>query len=646
MPGPPLLARADKLVDRLTAADVRSETLDKDRKKLAAQTRAAEEARTGLGHVADPAPVKRCLALLDGAEERARALHVLDHRLIAARQELTERVSRLGMGVADVDALATLQLPDLAAAEVALRDVRNAGDTLQRQKEEQARLEEQLAQIEARLETLNAGRPAPTEGAIDIARRERDGLWTTLRPLALRQRVPVEGDPSTALRLDRAIVAADLLADERQTETNRLAALAQAELDRADFKVRIDMALKRVAEAKGRVDEVHATWLSLWTASGNTPPADDRATALLREAEAIRQARETIRKAAAEGENAREVVRWDRERNSNLRHELGLPPLGDAPLRIADIRDAIAELESRFQQARDHEHDLKQLNQTASEIVSREQEITRESEALAVEAAEIFPLLMIRAAARIEEARAALDLWREALALVADFGTAERRVAGIERDEKAFIARVNELLQRAGTAPTDDDAFTAAKLLRTRLDEARLARSTADAANAALESRRKALASALAAQDRVDTDMAMVLSAAQIESSEDLPLLLDRQEDAAGCDERIADARLRLNDIRGSLSEVEIRAAVAGRDDSALARLIAEAEAEHEGASSARDTAIERDTQAKTALEALQQREGAAGAAQEEQDAVAAIAESSRTFYPRARRGTHANGRD
>lgn len=632
MPGPPLLARADKLVDRLGAAAVRSETLTTDRTKLAANRRAAEEARADLGHVADPAPAKRCLVLLDGAEERERALRVLDHRLVSARQELTERVSRLGIGVPDIEALATLPLPDLSAAEAALRDVRNAYDTLKRQKEAQAGLEEQLAQIEVRLEALNAGRPAPTEAAIDITRRERDGLWATLRPLALRHRVPTEDDSPTALRLDHAIVAADLLADERQTETKRLAELAQAELEIADIKVRIDMAIKRVSDAKDRVDEAGTAWLSLWAASSNTPPADERAIALLREAEAIRQARDTVRKDGAEGENAREAVRWDREKNSKLRHQLGLPPLGDAPLRIVDIRDAIAELESRFLQARNHEHDLKQLNQTASEIENREREITRESEALAVEAAYIFPLLMIRAEARIEEVRAALDLWREALALVADLGTAERRVTGIERDEKAFIMRVNELLQRAGTTPTDDDAFSAAKHLRAKLDAARLARSRVDAAIAALDDRRKTLASAQSAQDRVDADMAMILSAAGTESSEELPLLLDRLDDGADCDKGIAAARLRLDDIRGSLSVAEIRAAVAGKDDNALARLVAEAEAEHERASSARDTAIERDTQTKSALEALQQREGAAIAAQEEQDAVAAIAEAVERF--------------
>jgi uncharacterized protein YhaN len=58
----------------------------------------------------------------------------------------------------------------------------------------------------------------------------------------------------------------------------------------------------------------------------------------------------------------------------------------------------------------------------------------------------------------------------------------------------------------------------------------------------------------------------------------------------------------------------------------------AEIEGAHSEARAARDAAIEEDTQARSTLAALDRREGAAAAAQEEQDAVAEIAEAVERF--------------
>lgn len=632
LPDLPLLERAKVLVDKMRDAVIHGEALARDRARLAEERRTVEEARAALGHVADPVPLQRRLARLDGAEERERTLRALEYRLQAQQAQLAERVGRLGHGVADAGALAALPLPALAVIEAALRELKAAGDGHDRQRENLAGLEEQRGQAEARLASLRSGRPAPTEDVIAAARDERDAAWTALRPLALGERGRQASDPGLAQRIDRALVAADQLADERQVETQRLAALAQAERDIADVSVRIETAAKRVDEAAARREGLKTEWVSLWNPCGLALAADERAPAFLREAELIRQARDVIRQELAQGAAQRETVQADRTETDRLRHELGLPPLGDAPLRMADVREAIASTEARFLEARDHERDLSQLEQAAADLAARQRDGAVEAEARATEAAEIFPRLAIRSGALAGEARAAIDLWREALPQFSALRSLETRITAIERDEAVFIGRVGELLAEVGDTVADGNAFASAQRLRKRLESAGQARSKALAAQESLATRRAALTVANETLRQAEATLAELLGIAQCTSAEALPALLDRLDRASVCDGRIAEARERLDGLRGGRSEDEVRIAIDGRDDEALAMAAGEIEGAHAEARASRDAAIEEDTQARSALAALDRRDGAAAAAQDEQDAVAEIAEAVERF--------------
>lgn len=631
LPGAPLLARADALVDRLAAVEVRGATLDEDQRNLAARRAELERGQGDATPAEDPAPLRRRIAALDGAEARERALRSLDIRLAASRAELAERTTRLAIGISDADALAVLALPLMDAAQAALRLVRETGEMAVRQRQAHAELLEQLGQLEARLTAITAGRVAPTEAMIEAARRERDAFWAAVRPLVLLERGPAPGDHAAALGLDRALGGADQLVDERLRETARLADIASAEREIAGLKVRVEAANARVVEAEARHEAAGAAWRELWAASRLAPPADERAIAVLREAEAIRAGREAARREAAEAAGQQTETQRDRADYARLRADLGLPAPGDGPMRMAELRDALSEREARFQMARDRERDLGGLDRQQAELAVRSSEIARERDAVAEEAAAVFPLLAIRPAAPVEEARAALGLWREALTFDEKLGTAEHRIAGIERDEANFIARMRELQQRASLA-AEGDAIEIARHLRVRLTAARQARARADAAEAALQVRRTALEQARSAIERGEAALAVLVEPVPTTAREDLLALLDRLERAAAIDTRLGEIGARLADLRGSRSEAEIRAEVADKDDEALARLAAEAEAAHAAARQARDLAVARDTQARLALEALEQREGAAAAAQEEQDALAGIAGAIERF--------------
>lgn len=629
LPGPPLLARAEALADRLQEHAVLRKALDRDAEALARRRREADAEI--LPAAEDPAPLKRQLDALDGAEERAVHAETQARRLAAARAALEARLARLPFGPWDVEAVMRRPLPDRAAADAALARLAAASEARARAREQRDGLAEQTDQLAARRRVLDGAGTAPTAQAIATAREARDGLWRALRPVALAQRPAAPEDAARAEGFERALSAADRLADDRLGESRRLADLARTDLDLADTRTRLAAAEARAAAAEGEANAALEHWQALWAAGGLAPAPDAGAVALLREVEAARQAAEALALQQAEADQLAAAALGDRVRADALRAALGLPPLGDAPLRMAEARAAVSAREAAFQRRRELLRDRSRLDEAGADLNARRSALDTQRDAVAGEAAEMFPALAIRPAATAEEARAALRLWQEAAALHAQLATAERRIAGIEQDEARFAAAMEALLGRLGDGASED-LFATVRALRRRLDGARQARARADAAEALLAERAAAAADARAALERAGAGLSEALARAGASDAADLPRQVEKLETAARCTAAISAARLRLDDLRGDRSVEEVRAEIAGRDDAALARHAAEASEAHDAARAARDAAIVEDTRAQAAQEALTRTAGAARAAQEVQDAIADMGAAMERF--------------
>lgn len=631
LPSTPLLARAEGLAERLDARKLRAEALAAALESHAGETAATEAVGVDLAEAEDPEPLRRRLVALDGAEERARALDGAFARLKAARMELDERLRRLGPIGLDLESLGVAPLPAVAGAEGMLRAAEEAAGAVARLEEARAGLAEQKVLAESRRTALDAGGTAPTEAALATARQARDTLWHQLRPLAFAERAADPNDRGTAQGLDRALAAADRMADERQRATRRLAELAQAAREIAELDLRLAALAERRADAEGRLGAAQESWAALWTPSGLRQPADARAIAFLREVEAIRQARAAIVRQEAEGEATRGAVALDRDAAEELRRDLGLPSLGAGPLRMAELREAVARLDHRYQEARDRTRDLARLARTRDDLARRQAALDEDGRSLAMESAGLLPQLAIRPDAPAGEVRAALGLWREAAGLSSTLAKLEHRIFAIARDQDAFVARVADLARQAGDEP-GDDAGAAARRLRQRLDGAKEARARAQAADTALAARRAALAEAAADFARAEAAVATVRAAAGDVPTGALGGMLDRLELAASRMGRLDEARRRLADMCRGRDLEEVRAATTGEDDATLESRAAEAAAAHAVARMERDRAVEKDAQARAAHAAFDTREGAARAAQDEQDAVAAMAEAVEAF--------------
>jgi len=631
LPPAPLLARAEALADRFKACSLGAQALASGLEEHARELARVEAAQAGLGPVEDPAPLRRRLDALDGAEERARGLEAGLARRAAAGTALDGRVLRLGQPGLTLDALAILPLPAVAAAEALLRQVVETAEARARQDAAIADLAEQKQLAAARHAALDGGGTAPTEAAVAAARAVRDGLWQRLRPLALGERPAGDADRDAALDLDGALAAADRVADERQRETHRLAELSRLARDMADLDLRLGAAGGRRGEADAQAAAARAAWASLFTASGLSFPADARAIAFLKDVEAIREARDELRRQEAEGETARAAVAFDRTSVAALRQDLGLAALGDAPLRMAEIRDAVERLERQHRDVRDQARDLARLARTRDDLARRKADLDAERAALDAEAADVLPRLAIRPGAPAEEMRAALGLWRSAASETAGLAGVEHQISAIERDEAAFAGRVADLARRTGEDPAGDP-IALARHLRKRLEEARQASARAQAARDALDARRAAVAEATRERDRAHAAVAALRASAGAVPPDAFAAVLDRLDAASAMAGRAEEARRRLADMCRGRDVAAVRAATAGHDDATLAARAEEAGAAHALARAARDEAVARHAEAEAALRALDMREGAAHAAQAEQDAAAAIAEAVEDF--------------
>lgn len=624
LPGRPLLARAGDLLGQMRDLAGRRDALAQDEEGLIRARRVLDATASGLPPAEDPAPLRRAIDALDGAEARETARASLARQLAAAREAQAARLARLPYGPWQITPLARAPLPDAATAEQALRAITAAADTLARLKEQGAELEGQHEQWVARRAMLDAAGTAPTAQAIAAARDRRDGLWQNLRPALLGQRPPEADDAARAEDFEHAMTASDRLADDRLSASQRLADISHADIALAELAARRASHATRVMAAEADLDAARLRWQRLWSEAGLSPEPDPRALAFLQEVAALRADADERARQQADLSHQDAVCHQERAQVEQLHVQLQLPALGAGPIRLAVLRGAIGERDEAFARQRDLIRDRKRLDEQSAHLTRQRATLDAKARACAEEAESVFPVLAIRAAAPLQEVQAALELWQEAPALAEKLATAERRIAGIEQDEIHFTAQVEALLAQLD-APAGDDLCGTVRALRARLDGARQARAKADAADATLAERTIAATAAAATLARAETGLQEVLAQAGLDDAAALPMLIDRLTEAATLRADLAQARARLDSECGDRSLDEVRAAIAERDDDALVRDAATAAAAHSAARAARDEAVERHTQARAALAALEQRAGAAAAAQEAQDAVAEL---------------------
>ena len=507
----------DSVVQRVPShaavADVRNR-LNK-RAGLVAGIRAADRAlaeageRTAdaefrLGETEESVDVSRLRALVSAA--RRESGDVLS-RIRTAGRELEE-------ALASVDTHFVRLRPALASAEAAAALAVPSAQEVQGQREREARLAQERARIEDRIDV--------TEKELAEARQVRDRILTSERPVGEREvadlrsrrdtgwqlvrRRYIEGEPvaeeevrafadrdtSLPWAYEQSVRAADAGAD-RRVET----AGAHAQLEQANRRVRdligsLEALREEEASAGQRTKDAQEDWRSLWEGAPFEPLAPDVMLAWL-------DIHERVRQAVALGD------RWQRELASCRREESEATGLVLSELQALGIDTdglAAAGLPAVLERGSDvrehHEQRAKERSAlqtevkrtTAAEEAKRTalEEAKSELEAWTAEWSRAVAALGISAATEPEAVQAQLDVIDTMRAPADEIAhLRDRRIILIRRDIQSYEETVRDLAAAVAPDLSERDPDEAQIEMERRLEVAQETERKAEAQDLAIE---------------------------------------------------------------------------------------------------------------------------------------------------------------
>ncbi|HET6605278.1 MAG TPA: AAA family ATPase [Rhodopila sp.] len=198
-------------------------------------------------------------AQLADAAKALRDAQADEHRALAALVRWTGTADALQVLKVPLDSEIARSAETIAAGREAVRAIDLRLEVLDRE----------LTELDAAATADAAAGELPTQAAIDAARTRRDQAWAAIR------RVHIEGgkleadDP--AVDFETLIRAADLLADRRMQEQQRVATAELRQTQRLERQILRDKAAADRACAAEQLGRVEAAWRGLWHPSGIEP---------------------------------------------------------------------------------------------------------------------------------------------------------------------------------------------------------------------------------------------------------------------------------------------------------------------------------------------------------------------------------------
>ena len=566
-PADPGIARAKALIE------ARRRAAEKHRDAIVQRDRAAAERdrlRQATGAEAiDPEPLKRRLGAMPDVAADADRVRRERAACEAEARALAEEVARLDPNPGDIDALAKAPLPDEASLAQHVRIDEKAAETRRAAQIALANAGRALRVGEAALAKLAADAKAATRADLNAARERRDigfeRLGAALDGEAAERRERFEAVRSLSH-------AADTLANSLLADTARAARLQAAREDLAARREDLARAEADVAASEAAAAQASAQWRALWAASGLEPGAPaqmarwrERAAGLLARRAELTRRRAEVEALAVKLEGARAALRA-------LLAEFGVEARAEtsADLLHREARSHLDSLQAAWMRSREIEIARKRAEHDA---VEAEAALRREAGALETHAT-AWPAAMagigLPGEASIEEAEAALEVWRSVALPRQTMARETRSIEGIEEDIASFAAGVAAVVGAAAPAlaragPSESLAELAANLAQARRAEdarKRLRQAMAKRAGVrrGLLARRELFARTLA-------DAGLRLGIADPAA---LAPALDRHERRAALVEERERLRRDLAEIADGLDEAALRAEHADLDFSVL----------------------------------------------------------------------------
>jgi uncharacterized protein YhaN len=359
----------------------------------------------------------------------------------------------------------------VAAAEAAL------GQSLHARQELGRALDAERAQHEA----IAAAGPLPDAAAIAAARAQRDQGWQLIHRRAFTATPPTAaeeaawaGTESLALAYERAVNAADMLADQRISETDRLARTAEIARRIADLQARLAAAERACAEAEAACATARAPWQASLAALGLDGGAG------LEEVRALLAAHDRLIEADRDLALARDAAeRLQAQQAAAAQRLAAALGAGDAH-GAADLPVLLRQAEQRIEaaqmadKARAELHGQLNAQQRArDEAADALAQAERRWDALLGQWAQVRQALGRPEQEAPETTEALLDQFAELEAAVQRADELRRRLREMQEELAGFGADATGLAKRLAPGHAGADAFAIAAALRELLTQHR-----------------------------------------------------------------------------------------------------------------------------------------------------------------------------
>jgi uncharacterized protein YhaN len=361
-------------------------------------------------------------------------LRELEAEVARARRQVSDGVAALAPWTGDGPALRRMALPSLETVERFARELDSVAAA--RSEVERRRRDVQRRQTENRRDRKvheETGAP-PSEMDLDSARARRDDLWRGIKDGGR----PISGDAAGAL--DRAIAAADAIADRLRREADRVAAAAalRATGDALDEEIRgIDDEEKQLAE---REQGLKARWHQSWEGTGVAPRTPPEMRDWLARAAVV--ARDDERAEGIQAECARLRQRVDDQGAALIARMSAAGLDADAGGGLDDsIQRACEACEGWDAERRDRDEIQRAIEARRSEVARERHSLAEQEAHLArwrQEWQQAAAALGLVGDVAVEEALAVLDGFVSLAAKVEDLESMRARVAAITADVEAF----------------------------------------------------------------------------------------------------------------------------------------------------------------------------------------------------------------
>ncbi len=590
---------------------------------------------------ADEAPVKIDDATLTAVLRAARAAGPVDEDAARSRAEqrsalaaAEQLAAQMRPAAPDARALAALPVPDRATVERLLVDVVEAEQVAEGLTLEGEGIEDRVRLLERQRDELAAEAPVLDASALERARSARTQTWEAVRE-ALASGIVVEDAARLATEHERAVTAADEVADARLQRAEDVARLAHVERELTVLAHDAEELAHRRKRHAAASERASAAWSVAWAPAGAQAPAPAEAGAWL-------AARDTVlahladAASAAERAEAAEALRGQ-HRNA-LCTALGASADADLPLsaliELADTRlDALrdeAERAGRAAEALERAVDKREVAEVT--VGHAEGQLAEWQE----EWASLRAGCGLADTLEPDGALSALRSIEQAVRHQERLDTLTADIDAIDARRHAFEAAIAELVTATAAADlAEQPATSAAAVLHRRATEARAAAAEREVLAAELTALEAEQAEAAAIVAEAEEELAALRAAAG--AADDVELAL--REDASA---RAVELRAEIAQLDGDLARAggapaaEVADAVAALDADALPARAEELEALAVVRRGERDEAGEALTRARDKLARLERSEEAAQAAQAKASLEAQIQELAER-YARAR---------